>query len=342
MAFKTAVLLDEVYLNHRAPAGHPECSDRIRVLLEDEALRNLRGVLPLGAGRLATLEELAMNHSPGHIARIAGTQGKPGTQLDMDTFVSAGSYESALFAAGGVLDLVDRVMAGKLDNGMALVRPPGHHAEKDRAMGFCLFNNVAVGARYLLERHGLTRVLIVDWDVHHGNGTQNSFYDDRRVLYVSLHQYPFYPGTGALDEVGGGGAQGYTVNVPLSPGCGDDEYMLAFTDVVEPIANQFRPEFVLVSAGFDAHRADPLGGMAVTERGFAAMTSVLLKVASAHARNRCLAVLEGGYSLDGLARSVRAVVEALRGGFEEPAGKGTLSAEWLRPVRDVHGVFWSL
>ena len=205
-------------------------------------------------------------------------------------------------------------MEGKLDNGFALVRPPGHHAERDRAMGFCLFNNVAIGAQYALQNFSLKRILIVDWDVHHGNGTQNSFYEDPRVPYFSVHRYGFfYPGTGAATEVGKGKGEGFNVNVPLTTGCGDSEYGNIFRTILGPIALEYQPQLILVSAGFDTHYDDPLGGMSVTERGFSRMTQILMEVAEATAQRRMVITLEGGYDVVGQSRSVKAVLKELAG-----------------------------
>ena len=203
-------------------------------------------------------------------------------------------------------------MEGNLKNGFALVRPPGHHAERDRAMGFCLFNNVAIGAQYAIKKFSLDRVLIVDWDVHNGNGTQNSFYEDPRVLYISTHRYVFfYPGTGSAQELGKGKGLGFTVNVPLSTGAGDAEYGNIFEKLIKPIALEYQPQLILVSAGFDTHYDDPLGGMEVTEKGFARMTQVLMEVAEATAQGRLVITLEGGYDVSGQGRSVKAVLKEL-------------------------------
>jgi acetoin utilization deacetylase AcuC-like enzyme len=304
----TALLIDEAFLDHETPAGHPERADRIRRLLSHDALFARAGVVRMAAGRKATRDELLLVHTPAHVDRVAATGGKPHVAFDPDTHTSDLSYQTALLAAGGVLAVIDAVVRGEAVRAFALVRPPGHHAEDDRAMGFCLFNNVAVGARYLIERHGLERVLVVDWDVHHGNGTQQIFYDDDRVLYASLHQYPLYPGTGAERETGVGRGEGFTVNVPVAAGGGDEEYAAALRTVVLPAAERFRPQFVLVSAGFDAHRDDPLASLRVTEAGFAAMTSLLMDIAGRLCEGRLVAVLEGGYDLEALARSVEAVV----------------------------------
>jgi len=249
---------------------------------------------------------------------------------------------TACLAVGGVLTLLDGVMAGRLRNGFALVRPPGHHAEPERAMGFCLFNNVAIGAAYLRARYHLERILVVDWDVHHGNGTQHAFARDPGVLYVSTHRYPFYPGTGALDEVGDADGAGYTVNIPFPGGVGDAEYLEAFHTVIEPIALQYAPQLVLISAGFDPHRRDPLGGMRVTEAGFAAMARSLIDVAERVAAGRCVAVLEGGYDLNAIRNSAAVVLDELSGagGPLPPPPAPSCARPILDAVRAAQRHFW--
>jgi len=308
-AGSTGIVIDPRYQAHDTGAGHPERPERIKVLLSlaagGEHLVSL-------AARPATGEELALVHDGAYIADVAATaRERPWFAFDADTPTSPQSYDTACLAAGGLLALLDAVMQGTVGNGFAFVRPPGHHAERHRAMGFCLFNNVAVGAEYLRRRYGLERVLVVDWDLHHGNGTQHIFETDPGVLYVSTHQYPYYPGTGAMEEVGRGDGEGFTVNLPFPAGCGDAEYREAFTRIIEPIAQQYAPQFVLISAGFDAHTRDPLGGMEVTEAGFAAMTRVLLGVAAAHAGGRCAAILEGGYDLTAIRDSSHRVLDEL-------------------------------
>jgi acetoin utilization deacetylase AcuC-like enzyme len=278
-------------------------------MLEEEEMkgRSLWKVKP----RLATREEIEMIHSPAYIDLVASTAGKPHVRLDMDTSTCAKSYETALLAAGGLLELIKIVMQGKFNNGFALVRPPGHHAERDKAMGFCLFNNVAIGAQYALKNFSLQRILIVDWDVHHGNGTQHSFYEDPRVLYFSTHRYGFYPGTGAATEVGKGKGEGFNVNVPLSTGTGDTEYGNIFEKFLKPIALEYQPQLILVSAGFDIHYNDPLGGMEVSEKGFARMTQILMEIAETTAQGKLVFTLEGGYNVAAQKRSVKAVLEEL-------------------------------
>jgi acetoin utilization deacetylase AcuC-like enzyme len=266
-----------------------------------------RGV-EIVAPRAATREQLARVHDSDYIRRISETALKS-QQLDPDTYTSPESYEIALLAAGAAIDGVERVMAESHRAAMVMVRPPGHHAERERAMGFCLFNNVAVAAAHA-RAQGAAKVAIVDYDVHHGNGTQHIFETDPHVLYISTHQYPYYPGTGAADEIGRQAGAGFTVNVPLEVGAVDDDYQIAFTEIVLPVLRQFEPGLILVSAGFDAHERDPLGGMRVTTAAFAAMTLELRKVAEECCRGRIVSVTEGGYDLHALGSSLDAVIAA--------------------------------
>jgi len=309
---RTGIVKDDRYLDHMMDPGHPESPERLRVIYKMLEEPEMKGFLQEVKSRPATREELEMIHTPAYIDQVAQTAGKLYYRLDMDTSTCAKSYETALLAAGGLLELIKAVMEGNLKNGFALVRPPGHHAERDRAMGFCLFNNVAIGAQYAIQTFSLDRVLIVDWDVHHGNGTQNSFYEDPRVLYISTHRYGFfYPGTGSSQELGKGKGLGFTVNVPLSTGAGDAEYGNIFEKFIKPIALEYQPQLILVSAGFDTHYDDPLGGMEVTEKGFARMTQVLMEVAQTTAQGRLVITLEGGYDVSGQGRSVKAVLKEL-------------------------------
>jgi acetoin utilization deacetylase AcuC-like enzyme len=314
---RTGVVKDRRYMEHVMDPGHPESPERLREIyqmLEEEEMkgRSLGKVKP----RPATREEIEMVHSPAYIDLVASTADKPYVRLDMDTSTCAKSYETALWAAGGLLELIKVVMQGKFHNGFALVRPPGHHAERDRAMGFCLFNNIAIGARYALRNFPLQRILIVDWDVHHGNGTQNSFYEDPQVLYFSAHRYGFfYPGTGGATEVGRGKGEGFTVNVPFSTGASDADYGNIFEKLLKPIALEYQPQLILVSAGFDTHYNDPLGGMDVSEKGFARMTQILMEIAAATAQGKLVLTLEGGYNVTSQKRSVKAVLEELSQAF---------------------------
>ena len=309
---RTGIVRDQRYLEHVMDLGHPESPERLKVMYQMLEEKEMKGLFESVTSRAVTREELEMNHTPKYIDLIASTAGKPYYRLDMDTSTCAKSYEAALFAAGGLLELIKAVMEGKLNNGFAMVRPPGHHAERDRAMGFCLFNNVAIGAYYALKNFSLEKILVVDWDVHHGNGTQNSFYEDPRVLYFSTHRYgSFYPGTGAATEVGKGKGEGFNVNVPLSTGGSDADYGNIFEKILKPIALEYRPQLVLVSAGFDTHYDDPLGGMEVTEKGFARMTQILMEIADTTAQGKLAITLEGGYDVSGQSRSVKAVLKEL-------------------------------
>ncbi len=328
--------LTACFLEHDAGAGHPERPDRLAAVRQGLTQAGLLPRLLATVPRAATTEELLRVHTEEHVAGIAATQGRH-VQLDPDTAAGPRSYQAALLAAGAVVDAVDRVLAREADRAFCAVRPPGHHAEPDRAMGFCLFNNVAIGAAQALDR-GLKRVMVVDWDVHHGNGTQAVFYEDPRVLYVSSHAYPFYPGTGALDEMGEGAGLGYTVNLPLPSGTGDRQYARLYRDIVAPIGKAFAPELVLVSVGFDPHALDPLAGMRVTEQGFSELTDVCVEIAESTCGGRGVFVLEGGYDLAAIAASSAAVVRRLLGKPHEalaPAAGGPFEEELALMKRDL-------
>ncbi len=307
---RTALISDRRFQKHFAGRSHPERPERAAVMIEMAEELHRAGIIALSP-REATVAELELCHDPAYVAEVKRTASMPRYDFDPDTHASADSYQTAVLAAGGVLTAIESVMDGAADNGFAIVRPPGHHALAGRAMGFCLFNNVAIAARYLTRQRGLKRVLVIDWDVHHGNGIQDIFYDSPEVLYFSTHQYPFYPGSGALDEVGYGAGAGYTVNAPMPATFGDNEYLRVFDDVLAPVARQFRPEFILVSSGFDAHFRDPLGGMRVTEAGFAALARRVKRMAAEYCGGRMVAALEGGYDLHALADSGRSVIEEL-------------------------------
>jgi acetoin utilization deacetylase AcuC-like enzyme len=303
------IVLDEVFLAHAVPPGHPERPERIQALLDSLAslMNNPDVVLvdPKAADESAVLAV----HSKDHLALVKATAGRGHFALDPDTHTGANSYESALLVAGSAVNLVELVGERKLDIGFVLGRPPGHHAERDKAMGFCLFNNAAIAAQAAINLGIAKRVAIVDFDVHHGNGTQNIFYGRSDVLYVSSHQHPFYPGTGLQEETGVGEGTGFTVNFPLKAGSGDYFYTRIYEDLVAPILVEFDPDLILVSGGFDAHKDDPLGGMEVSEEGFAYITHTLNKVALKTAGGRILYLLEGGYSLSGLSQSVLSSIQ---------------------------------
>lgn len=309
------IVKDPLYLEHITDDYHPECPERLAHIYSMLPSIDAAGIIYI-TPRMATHEEVAFVHDMSYVERIAATNAAGHTRLDPDTSASPKTYEAALLAAGGTLSLADSILAGEVESGFALVRPPGHHAERSRAMGFCIFNNIAVAARYLQRSKGLGRILIVDFDLHHGNGTQHCFYSDPTVLYFSTHQFPYYPGTGWYEETGEGRGKGYNINIPMSYGMNDDDYLFVFREVLSPVADIFKPEIVLVSAGFDAYYNDPLGGMSVTERGYSAMTGILLNISKKHCRGMSLFALEGGYDLPGLASSTKAVITKMKG---EPA-----------------------
>lgn len=299
------------YLKHDTGWGHPERPDRLRAIVKMLAESGLEKKMIEVNPRKATVDEIALVHDPDYIDSVARTSGQEASKLDPDTVVSPESFDSSLLAAGGLLEAVDRVLGGDMDHVFALVRPPGHHAERDHAMGFCIFNNIGVAAEYLVKHHGLKRVAIVDFDVHHGNATQHMFYDRPEIFFISTHRYPFYPGTGAAHEKGQGAGAGFTLNIPMEAGWGDAEYRQAFTKKVIPALREYKPQFILVSAGFDAHRRDPLGGMNVSEEGYEFMTKEIEKVAQDFCQGKAVYTLEGGYDLQGLSKSVQKVLEVL-------------------------------
>ena len=307
----TGLLLDDRYLDHDTGERHPEQPARITAVRE--ALAPLAAQLTPVEPRRATVDELARCHDPEYIA-LAEQDVRQGykTLSTGDTHISPASYDVAVTAAGGVVQAVDAVLAGELDNAFCAVRPPGHHARPAQGMGFCLFNNVAIAARYAQDKHGVDRVLIVDWDVHHGNGTQDIFYQDGSVSFFSTHQSPWYPGTGEANETGDGNGEGATLNRPLPAGSGSIEIVGALEEFL-PRAREFRPQLVLISAGFDSRAGDPLGNFLLTDEDFAVMTRRLLDLAAETADGRLVSVLEGGYSLTGLAAACAAHVTALTG-----------------------------
>ena len=300
----TGWVFDPAYLNHDPGLGHPESPRRLQAVVERVERSGLLARLVRLAVRPATKDEILMNHSAAHYDRVWEMCRRGGGHLDGDTSVSEGSWDAALRAAGGAIAAVDATMNGQVNNAFCCLRPPGHHAEEKIAMGFCLFNNTAIAARHLINKRGLSRVLIVDWDAHHGNGTQHSFYDDPRAFYFSTHLYPFYPGTGAAWETGEGPGEGYTLNVPLSAGSGDNDFVAAFTDHLIPAMERLRPEFVLLSAGFDPHVSDPLTWLGVTDEGFVRAGLIIRELADRYCGGRWVSVLEGGYHLEALATGV--------------------------------------
>ncbi|HEY4485302.1 MAG TPA: histone deacetylase [Nitrospiria bacterium] len=296
------------YLLHDPGGNHPESPDRLRAImsrLEETGLLARLTVTRPAPPRPDLTNWIDRVHRPAHRTRLErlSPQGGP-TRIDADTIMSPESYRVALRAVEGMLVAADEIMSGRMSRAFCAVRPPGHHAESGRAMGFCLFNNAAITARYLRERHGLSRVMIIDWDVHHGNGTQEIFEEDPSVYYFSVHQHPLYPGTGRADEHGSGKGEGFTLNCPMPAGKGDEEYLSVFEKSLRPAVEAFRPDFFVISAGFDAHREDPLANMRVTEEGFGEMTRRVKAWADRYAGGRVISCLEGGYNLEALGRSV--------------------------------------
>jgi acetoin utilization deacetylase AcuC-like enzyme len=324
----TAYITHPRYVEHHLPE-HPEHAGRIRAAWRRIDEDGLIGQLRLVEARPATREQVVAVHDADYYGVIERTAQMTRTaRLDADTYVNPASFEVALLAAGGVIAAVDAVYAGSADNALAVVRPPGHHAVAGRGMGFCLFNNVAIAARHAQRAWGAQRVAIVDYDVHHGNGTNDIFYDDPGVLFISLHQYPLYPMQGRVDETGAGKGTGYTVNLPLPAGCGDAAYARAFAEIVAPALVRFQPDLVLVSAGYDAHWMDPLAGMNLSLAGFAHLNAELNRLAGELCGGRIVYCMEGGYNLDALGFGWRNIARQLLGiAPDDPLGPAPASRE---------------
>jgi acetoin utilization deacetylase AcuC-like enzyme len=337
----TAYLYSPIFLEH-AEYGHPESPERLeeimRVLNATGILSRLIAIDPVPA----TDAQIIAAHTREHLARVQELCARGGGHFDADTYANERSFDAARLAAGALVRAVDAVMAREVDNAFALVRPPGHHATKHRAMGFCLFNNVAIGAHHALAAHSLDRVLIVDYDVHHGNGTQDIFYHSPRALYFSTHQYPHYPGTGNWDEIGEGEGRGYTVNVPLPPGVGDEGYQLIFDDLLFPLAERYRPQIVLASVGFDAHWRDPLAMESLSLAGYTTLARTLIEIANEMCDGRIVFALEGGYDLEVVANGVASTCRALLGDEEIPDPIGATKratrdiGEYVEQLKGVH------
>jgi len=305
------VACDDRFTDHLANVFHLENAKRYEAIRSVMADPSLSAKLTRIAPRPATEEELAWVHTPAYIARVAATAGRPLTAFDLDTQTTAKSYETARLAAGAVFRLVEAICSGRIQRGFAAIRPPGHHAEPDRGMGFCLFNNTALGARYLQRRHGLKRIMVVDIDAHHGNGTQAVFYDTDEVLCVSIHQFPGFPGTGKLGEVGRGRGEGYTVNVPLRKGHGDTDFLCILHWLVRPLASAYRPEIILVPCGFDLWLHDRLAEMRVSAEGYGLITALLADIAAEACNGRIAFIMEGGYSAEGIRECGLRVLQSL-------------------------------
>jgi acetoin utilization deacetylase AcuC-like enzyme len=346
-----ALLYDPLMLEHEPPTGHPERPERLQSVVDHLMQTDLWERCAHPAVQAASEDDLARIHSVGHIDRVRTVSLTGGGLLDHgDTVASALSWDAATVAVGAAMGAVDAAMAGTGTVGFALVRPPGHHATPSSPMGFCLFNNVAIAAAYARAEHGIERAMIVDFDVHHGNGTEAAFYEDPSVLFVSIHQYPAYPGTGRVDMVGEGAGTGATLNIPIPRGVGDDGYLQLFHDLVEPAADRFQPQLLLVSAGYDAHWKNSAYVAGIDERmtadGFHAIASHLQDIANKHGGGRIAAVLEGGYDLGGLSYGVENTIRAWLGDARalDPAGMSPLGADdhkvdpVIRQVKRIHNL----
>lgn len=342
---KVGYAYDPIYLKHDT-GNHPESISRLETIIshlkETRLIEKLTPIKP----RPAIVEELSQVHSKELISEVQDVARKGGGWLDPDTVVSASSYDAALYAAGGLIEAAKAVLNGEVSSAFGLVRPPGHHATKNNSMGFCLFNNIAVAARYVLNNYDIQKIAIIDFDVHHGNGTQEAFYSEPSVLYISTHQSPYYPGTGSIEETGKGEAKGTTVNIPLLPGCGDSEYEQVFEKIVVPVTKRYRPQLIMVSAGYDLHWADQLAMMQVSTTGFAHMTGIIKELADELCGGRMVFTLEGGYNLTALSTSVKATFDVLMGKSEitDQMGKPNQSSgpppieQVIRKVKEVHSL----
>ncbi len=337
-ARRVAIAYDAIHRGHDVPR-HPEQPGRVEAVMERLGAGGRLAGLEQLAPRAATDAELELIHPASHIDYVRSMDEASGGRIDADTRVVPGTFAAATHAAGGTLAALDAMLSGEVGAAFAIVRPPGHHATVDRAMGFCYFNNVAIAAASARQTHGVQRIAVADFDVHHGNGTQDVFWTDPDLLYCSLHQYPFYPGSGHWRETGGPGAEGATVNVPLQEGCGDAEYLRVFDALLLPIIERFRPELLLVSAGYDAHAGDPLAGMAVSTEGYRAIMRRLRATADTVCGGRLVATLEGGYDLNDLAASVEASIGALQEAapsYEPAPPAGEAFERYLEGLRELH------
>lgn len=311
---KTGLVYDAAYLKHETSYDHPESPRRLVAIMEHLEKTGILAKLELLKPRKAEIEWIETVHTPSYVQEVLERCFKGEEYLHSpDTPICSASFEVALLAVGGTLTAIDEIMSGHLDNAFCAVRPPGHHAEKDRAMGFCLFNNVAIAARYIQQKYGLERILIIDWDVHHGNGTQHAFESDPTVFYFSIHEHPtfLYPGTGRSWEKGTGKGEGFTLNYPVEPHAGYNEYCLAFEKFLKPAALRFSPQFILISAGFDGHKDDPLAHIALTSEQYGHLMVTVKEIADQCCQGRIISVLEGGYDLKALAESVAFHISAL-------------------------------
>jgi acetoin utilization deacetylase AcuC-like enzyme len=308
----TAYCFHPHYLHHKTGDSHPESPKRLEIL--DKYIRTNKNYSSLlyVQPRKAHPDVLFYAHDPEYVSMIANAKPNGITCIDgYDTVICDETYDVSLWAIGGILEVCDYILAGEATNGFCAVRPPGHHAEIAQAMGFCIFNNVAIVARYLQYTYNIRKIAIIDWDAHHGNGTQHIFEADPSVFYISTHQFPFYPGTGSVDEIGIGPGYGYTMNIPMNPGSNDKTYKSAFTEIIIPALDHFKPEFILISAGFDAHKSDPLSSLNLSSGAYYMFTRMLMDIATRYSNNRIVVVLEGGYEIQSMIESVDYVLKAL-------------------------------
>jgi len=347
MTLKTGIVKGDIFLRHIPGQGCPDTPKRLSHLYSMLNDPDIQGLFVDVPPEKAQKEEIFLFHTPAYFEKIAETSGKELIALTADTHACEDSFDAALNATGGLLSAISKVAANKLDNAFALIRPPGHHAEKSRAMGYCLFNHIAIGAIFAQKILNLGKILIIDWDLHHGNGTQHAFERDSEVLFFSVHQAGLFPGTGSFTETGSGAGEGYTINLPIPKGYGDSEYVSIFESLLVPVAEQFSPELILVSAGFDTHTDDPMGGMRMTAQGFAGMTASIKKIADNVCSGKIVMSLEGGYNCHALSESVKAVLKEMAGitccdvsAMAAKADKKKM-AYVVRRCRDVHKNFFN-
>jgi len=330
---KTGIVYDPIFLNHNQP-GHPENANRLRSIINELTEKKLLEKIEQVKSRVAEVDEISFCHNKEYVEYVKEFSEKGGGHLDPDTYSNKYSFESASTAVGGSIDLTKSVISGKLKNGFSLVRPPGHHALSNKSMGFCLFGNIAIAAKVALTQPGINRVAIVDFDVHHGNGTQALIGDDPNILFISSHQYPFYPGTGSINEIGTGEAERTIVNIPFQAGVGDTGFKAVYEEVVIPSIEKFNPDLILVSAGFDAHWDDPLANLTLSLTGFNWISRNLIELANKICTGKIIFFLEGGYNLDvlkfGVANSVRALLGIEM--FEDPIGRALKPEESVQKL----------
>jgi len=336
----TGVVFSEELKRHDTGSGHPESPTRIDAVVRALADASLEGKLSQLAPRAADKEEILLVHWDRLYREIADSASHDKTLLDADTIASRDTFELAHLATGTVLTAIEEVMEGNVANAFAFPRPPGHHAKPDKAMGFCVFNHVAIAAKFAQQRFQLKKILVIDFDVHHGNGTQKAFYTSPEVLYISTHQWPHYPGTGALAECGKDEGEGFTLNVPMSPGMGDRELARVFSELVIPVGLEFEPELILVSAGFDGHADDPLGGMDITRGGYARISHEIVRLAETVCSGRVVFALEGGYDVVALERSIVSTLASMTGERPEAQNVDNAAEELVTEVRNTHARYW--